>query len=231
MPDSVKPDRAGAMRFFAQPRWAPGPHSVDHGMRRRETPAYSELELEATLPEGSAVGVVYIIPSDDSSLILPGDESSFLFATCFGSAFQPLRRVLLGPCDDERRRNRFVEEMRRVRPLFMTALVNGLYNDLAEGALIQYDDPSDGVGKNLLVCVEGNRYPGADLLDERGMNTIAALLVGSFQLYEESFVPLDQQGMQRDAELAELRETAGSAAKWLFENAGDIVSIVKALSG
>jgi|SRR5215203_3075158 len=230
MPDAVKPDRAGAMRFFAQPRWAPGPHSVDHGVRRRETPAYSELEFEAPLSGGSVIGVVYIIPGDDPSLIVPRPES-FLFATCFGSAFQPLRRILLGPCDDERRRTRFAEEMSRVRPLFMTALVNGLYNDLAEGALIQYDDPSDGVGKNLLVGMEWTRSPDADLLDERGMNTIAALLGWSFQLFEESFAPLDHQGMQRDAELAELRETAGSAAKWLFENAVDIVNIVKILSG
>lgn len=230
MPDAVKPDPAGAMRFFAQPRWAPGPHSVDHGMRRRETPAYSELEIEVPLAGGSVIGVLYILPGDDPSLIVPIPES-FLFATCFGSAFQPLRRILLGPCDDERRRNRFVEEMRRVRPLFMTALVNGLYNDLAEGALIQYNDPSDGVGKNLVVGMEGNRSPDADLLDERGMNTASALLSWSFQLFEESFAPLDQQGMQRDAELAELRDTAGSAAKWLLENAADIVKVVNVLSG
>jgi hypothetical protein len=230
MSDAGEPDRPGAMRFFAQPRWAPGPHSVDHGMRRRETPAYSELELEVELSAGSAVGVVYVIPADDPSLTLP-PGSSFLFATCFGSAFQPLRRILLGPTDDERAQSRFAEEMSRVRPLFMTALVNSLYNDLDKGALIKYDDPSDGVGKNLLVGMKANRDPGADLLDEEGMNTIAALLIWSFEVYEESFKPLDEQGMQRDAELVELRETAGSAAKWLFENAADIATIVKALSG
>jgi hypothetical protein len=220
MSDAVEPDRADAMRFFVQPRWAPGSYSRDHGLRRRETPAYSEVEVLMTFDDGSVVGVVYILPRDDKSV---------LFATSFVSAFQPLRRALFGP-GDERHRNRFVEELRRVRPLYITATANGLYDDLGQGALIQYNDPSDGVGKSLLVCVEGNRPPGADLLDERGRNTIGALLAGSFQLFEESLVPLDHEGMQRDIDFEDLLHTAGSAAKWLVENVDNLRTVVSILS-
>lgn len=223
MPDAIQPDPVGAMRFCIQPRWAPGPCTVDHGMNRRDTSAYSELEKGLQFKDGVVVGVVYVIPRDDSSVFV---------ATCFGTLFQTLRRMLIER-SDERGHALFVEELRRVRPLFITATANGLYSDdLAEvdGALIEYEDPNDGSDKSLLVCVE--QIPPAgyilDVLEER--DTIVPILIASLQLVNEAFRPLDYQGIRRDTELEELRESARSAGKWLSDNSGRIRDVAEFLS-
>jgi hypothetical protein len=137
---------------------------------------------------------------------------------------------LYGP-GDERRRARYMEEVKQVRPLSFMASANGLYGDMGAGALIQYTDPSDGISKTLLVCLEGNRPPGAKLLDERMMNTIWTLLSVTFEMLEEALIPLGHDAMQRDLEFGELLENAGSAAKWLVQNASNIHTIVRILSG
>jgi hypothetical protein len=222
LPEFVDTDRAGAMRFFLQPRWAPGGYEEDeHGFRRRTTPAYTEFEVEVRFVDGSVVGVVYVLPHSDSSVLV---------ATCFETTFQPIRRILFGP-GDERQRMRFANELQRARPMFFMATSNGIYNELGNGALIQYTDPSDGITKTLFVCVEGNRAPGADIMDERGMNTMGVLIETSVSLLGETQNPLDEAGLRRSAEIDELRDTAGGAAKWLFQNAGNIRDIVSILSG
>jgi hypothetical protein len=194
---------------------------IDHGMRRRDMTRYSEFEFEAKFHDGSVVGVVYILPHGDSSV---------LFTTCFGAMFQPLRRILFGPGDDHERRG-FAQEMERARPLFMAAISNGLYNELENGALIQYNDPNDDTGKTLLVCEEERRVAGASLLDESGLNTLGAVFGDSCLIFEEAFAPLDSQRIARHVEFAELRDTAGSAAKWLFEHSHEIRDVVRILSG
>ena len=219
MPANVPVDTPGALRFFLQPRWAPGPHSVDRSFRRRDLPAYTELELELPFEHGSVVGVLYVMPH--------GDGSASTVAACFETFFQPVRRLLYGPGDDRRRR-RLWERMPYVRPLFMAVNENGLHLNLDDVALLQHDDPGDGTKKNIVVSVERDRAFGA-ALDERVVERALAVLGVSLQLWEEAQSPLDLDALYQGAELAAYLEVAGAAAKWLLNNAGDIGDVLSLL--
>lgn len=212
MPSSVEVDRLGPMRFFLQPRWAPGPYTMDGPARRRTLGSYTELEIELRFDNGSAVGVVYLLPS-------PHDGPGVFVVTCFEEFFQPLRRLMYGPGDD-RARQRLWDRLPQVRPLFMAANANGLLFKYEDVALMQHVDPADGRNTNLVVSADYSRTSGGPL-DETLTQRVAGLLNVSIELFEEGSGPLDFASLYR-VEGAEVLEMAGAAALWLFKHAGDL---------
>ena len=215
MPSTAEVEPPGEMRFFVQPRWASGDFSAAGPTRRRDLPGFTELEIELPFEAGSAVGVVYL---------LPYEESSTMVATCFNAFFQPLRRLLYEPGND-RRTARLWQRLPQVRPLFMTVNENGLHFRLNDLALLQHPDPSTGVKKNLIVSVERGRSRGAEL-DDALVNRGAGVLGASVQLFEEALNPFDLESIYRGVEVMDLLSVTGSAAKWLLKNAGDLGDVL-----
>jgi len=212
MPSTVEVEPPGAMRFLVQPRWASGNYVLDGGLRRRDMPTFTELEVELPFAEGSMIGVINLVPQNAGS--------SVMVATCFDSFFQPLRYLLYGPGDEFRQR-RLWERLPTIRPLFMAANYNGLTLKREDIALIREADPSDGTKKSLLVSVDHGRSFGSEL-DEAIMSRCARVLDIGLQLFDEALVPLDFDSIYQGIEMAEMLAVAGSAAKWLFKHAGDI---------
>jgi hypothetical protein len=191
---------------------------MEAGMRRRETPAYTELELECRLDAGSFVGVVYLLETS---------ESSYLVAASFGQLFIPLERETRAL--DARRQKLVIQELDRKRPLFMGHSKNAALGDYGNGAIIEYEDPGDGVTKYLFALAEGNRFSREARLDARAMNTVGWVLHRSLEILDETSVPLDMASVAQAAERAEMLHNLGAGAKWAFENFSTIKDIISAL--
>jgi hypothetical protein len=120
---------------------------------------------------------------------------------------------------------RLWQRLPAVRPLFMAANYNGLHFNLDDVALLQKDDPAGGVSNNLIVSVDRGRAAGQEL-DDAIVGRSLGLLEFSLRLYEEALIPLDLEGLYRGMEVTALLDVAGSAAKWLLKNAGDIGDVL-----
>jgi hypothetical protein len=225
-----EPESPGAMRFFLQPRWADGEYSIEHGIRVRDKPSYRELEVLTTLDDEGhhAVAVVYVLTRQD-----PGPVT---VAASFGTAFTPLEEALCPAGQDPHaelthRQQLFLEEIRRVRPVFFTAFANGLFGDLAAGAVIDYADPADGVTRNILATVTNDRSDGGAVIDGELVGFASEVFRASLEVFAETLNQPDLEGVDRKAELRELRDTAGTAGKWLLNNASVVRDIAAFVTG
>jgi hypothetical protein len=214
MPQAAEVEPTGQMRFFVQPRWAAGSYSAQGPVRRRDFNEFTELEVELPFQTGSAVGVLYLMPHDGSSVMV---------ATCFNAFFQPLRRLLYEPGND-RRRMRLWRRLPEVRPLFMAVNQNGLTFRFDDLALLQRPDPTTGEHRNLIVSVDRTRT--IEDLDDVLWYRCAAVLDASIDLFEEALIPLDLESLHAGLAVTDLIEITGSGAKWLLDHAGEIADVL-----